>query len=81
MRGGRRTGDSTGDLEYWSLRFRGMVCAVTYINFRIGSNKHKNREEMTFFIIREDINWEKLLSVLGKKWNYAVNEKYYEINT
>ena len=65
-----------------------MVCAVTYVNFRIGSNKHKNREEMTFlFIIREDINWEKLLSmekilsVVGKDWNYAVNDKYYEINT
>ena len=58
-----------------------MVCVVTFIKLCIRSNKHKNREEMTFFIIREDINWEKLLSVLGKKWNYAVNEKYYEINT
>ena len=43
-----------------------MVCAVTFIKFCIGSNKHKNREELTFLIRREDINWEKLLSVLGK---------------
>ena len=63
-----------------------MVCAVTFVNFCIGSNKHKNRKEMTFFIIREDINWEKLLSVekilsvVGKDWNYAVHDKYYEIN-
>ena len=66
----------------------GMVYSVTGVNFRICSNKHKNREEMPFLIIREDINWEKkilsvekLLSVVGKDWNYAVHDKYYEINT
>ena len=32
-----------------------MVCAVTFIKFCIGSNKHKNREELTFLIRRENI--------------------------
>ena len=39
--------------------FMGMVYSVTGVNFRICSNKHKNREEMPFLIIREDVNWEK----------------------
>ena len=44
----------------------GMVYSVTGVNFRICSNKHKNREEMPFLIIREDINWEKKNIVCGE---------------